>query len=83
MPFPVEFYPGNVYQLDFAENSFDAARAERLFEHLDHPKLALVEMIRVTRPGGRIVVASPDLDSNPIDQQTAQLCAARRNFRVE
>lgn len=67
MALPVKFRLGDVYHLDFVDNTFDGTRAERLFEHLYHPHQALAEMIRVTRPGGRIVVASPDMDSNLID----------------
>jgi len=67
MTLPVEFRLGDIYHLDFVDNTFDGTRTERLFEHLYHPHQALAEMIRVTRPGGRIVVASPDMDSNLID----------------
>jgi SAM-dependent methyltransferase len=46
--------------LPFADGAFDAVRAERLFQHLDQPEAALAEMIRVTRPGGRVVVIDAD-----------------------
>ncbi len=82
-PLPVAFHVGNIHQLDFAENTFDAVRAERLFEHLDHPQLALAEMIRVTRPGGRIVVASPDMDSNLIDHPDIIITRKIRHFECD
>jgi ubiquinone/menaquinone biosynthesis C-methylase UbiE len=42
-------------------NTFDAIRADRVLTHIRQPEDALMEMIRVTRPGGRIVVSEPDM----------------------
>jgi ubiquinone/menaquinone biosynthesis C-methylase UbiE len=64
---PVEFVAGYAHNLDFAEGSFDAARADRVFQHLEDPKEALAELIRVTRPGGRIVVTDPDWGALIVD----------------
>lgn len=47
-------------RLPFAAESFDACRSERLFQHLPQPDQALAEMIRVTRPGGLVVVMDTD-----------------------
>jgi SAM-dependent methyltransferase len=57
---PVEFRVGDAYGLGFADGSFDACRADRVFQHLSEPRRALAEMIRVTRPGGHIAVSDPD-----------------------
>ena len=48
--------------LPFEDASFDGAWADRVFQHLADPEPALAELVRVTRPGGRIVVADPDYD---------------------
>jgi ubiquinone/menaquinone biosynthesis C-methylase UbiE len=64
---PVEFVLGNAYGLEFPDQSFDRARADRLFVHLQAPERALVEMVRVLRPGGRIVVSDPDCDTIFVD----------------
>jgi ubiquinone/menaquinone biosynthesis C-methylase UbiE len=56
---PCEYRLGDVYQLDFADNTFDGCRAERVFPHLDDPLRALAEMCRVTRPGGTSSLSSP------------------------
>lgn len=59
---PVEFVEGNAQNLQFAEASFDRCRTERMLMHLDDPEQALAEMVRVVRPGGRIVVFDFDWD---------------------
>lgn len=63
----VEFHVGNALSLPFADASFDAARADRVFMFLDDSERALSELVRVTMPGGRIVVTEGDLGSHSID----------------
>jgi ubiquinone/menaquinone biosynthesis C-methylase UbiE len=57
-----EFQTGDVHALAFSSNSFDVCRAERVFMYLKDPVQALSEMIRVTKPGGRIVIYDFDWD---------------------
>jgi SAM-dependent methyltransferase len=64
---PVEFVVGNAYGLEFPDQYFDRARADRLFIHLQEPERALAEMVRVLKPGGRIVVSDPDCDTIFVD----------------
>jgi ubiquinone/menaquinone biosynthesis C-methylase UbiE len=49
--------------LPFAASTFGAVRADRVLQHLADPSAALREMIRVTRAGGRVIVADPDQES--------------------
>lgn len=53
--------------LPFDDAYFDACRSERVFQHLPDPSAGLAEMVRVTRPGGRIVVLESDYGSVSID----------------
>jgi SAM-dependent methyltransferase len=57
---PVAYYQGDTCHLDFPDGSFDGCRAERVLQHLDKPHLAIAEMVRVARPGARLVMAEPD-----------------------
>jgi SAM-dependent methyltransferase len=69
----VEFTAGDVHALDFPDDSFDGCRADRVFMHLRDREKALAEMIRVTRPGGRIVVREPDWDTLIVDSPDRDL----------
>jgi ubiquinone/menaquinone biosynthesis C-methylase UbiE len=51
---------GDVYQLGFAEASFDVVHAHQVLQHLSSPVEALVEMGRVLRPGGLLAVRDSD-----------------------
>jgi ubiquinone/menaquinone biosynthesis C-methylase UbiE len=60
---PVEWRLGDAQHLDFADDTFDSCRAERIFGHVEEPRKLLAEMIRVTRPGGLVVVFDLDVDA--------------------
>lgn len=55
-----EFIEGNAYRLPLPSATFDYSWSRFLFEYLSEPERALAELVRVTRPGGTVVVA--DLD---------------------
>jgi demethylmenaquinone methyltransferase/2-methoxy-6-polyprenyl-1,4-benzoquinol methylase len=42
-------------RLRYDDNTFDVAMTAHLLEHLPDPRVALAEMVRVTRPGGPVV----------------------------
>src|SRR5579883_254068 len=77
---PIEFKVADARQLGFPDNHFDGCTAERLFVHLDEPARAIAEMARITRPGARIVISEPDLDTMAID--TADRTAVRAVCRA-
>lgn len=49
--------------LPFADGSFDAALCKGSIDHFDEPARAIAEMARVTRPGGRVVLAIANFES--------------------
>jgi SAM-dependent methyltransferase len=76
----VEHRAGDAYALPWGDATFDAARCERLFLHLDHPERATAEMVRVTRPGGRVVLMDTDWGTRSVDTPEVEL--ERRIARV-
>jgi ubiquinone/menaquinone biosynthesis C-methylase UbiE len=58
----VSFAIGNVYALALPENHFDFVYARFLFQHLEKPRRALENVLRVLKPGGILCVL--DIDDN-------------------
>lgn len=56
----VRFEQASIYELPFADSSFDAVYAHAVLYHLARPEAALAEMRRVLRPGGLIAVRDSD-----------------------
>jgi SAM-dependent methyltransferase len=46
--------------LPFASGSFDFVFSNEVIEHVANDRLALAEMVRVTRPNGRILIFCPN-----------------------
>jgi ubiquinone/menaquinone biosynthesis C-methylase UbiE len=63
----VEYILADAMKLPFADASFDGCLASSILEHLPEPSLALAEMVRVARPGGRIVVSDGDTDLTAVE----------------
>lgn len=51
---------GDVRALPFADGSFDAVYSMGTIEHFDETVLAITEIVRVLRPGGRAIVGVPN-----------------------
>jgi len=51
---------GEATRLPFADDSFDLTTCQTLLIHLSDPAAAIAEMRRVTRPGGRVMLAEPN-----------------------
>jgi ubiquinone/menaquinone biosynthesis C-methylase UbiE len=61
----VEWHQGDVYALPFGDQSFDIVSCRFAFHHLEQPARAFAEMVRVTRPGGRIVLCDAVASDDP------------------
>jgi ubiquinone/menaquinone biosynthesis C-methylase UbiE len=59
-PENVQIEVQSVYDLPFEAESFDTVTMIEVLEHLDHPQTALLEIARVLRPGGELVLTTPN-----------------------
>ena len=55
-PGPVRFAAGDALRLPFGDRAFDAVTSSFGLRNVADPDAALAEMLRVTRPGGRLVI---------------------------
>jgi ubiquinone/menaquinone biosynthesis C-methylase UbiE/class 3 adenylate cyclase len=86
----VEFRIGDAYELPFEADTFDGCCSQRTFQYLTEPLTAIREMARVTRPGGRLVVADTDWETQVYasddEELTARVirawCDTRPNGRI-
>jgi ubiquinone/menaquinone biosynthesis C-methylase UbiE len=54
----VNFVKGTMDTLPFADSSFDVSFALFSLYHADNPLAALAEMSRITKPGGKLIIAT-------------------------
>ena len=64
---PLQFEPGDAGRLPWPADYFDACRADRVFQHLPDPERALNEMLRVLKPGGRVLIVDRDWGMVAVD----------------
>ncbi len=76
-----EYRVGLAERLEFDDASFDAVRAERTLQHVADAGRAVAEMIRVLRPGGRLVCFEPDWDLQVFDTRDRELMLRICSFR--
>lgn len=76
---PLRFMQADIYHLPFEDSTFDRCYADRVFLHLTEPQIALSELIRVTKSGGKIAIADGDHETQVLD--TPYPDVARRFFR--
>ena len=66
--------------LPFGSDTFDSCRSERLFQHLLDPSATVAEMVRVTKPGGLVILLDTDWGTASMDAAETDL--ERRMARV-
>jgi SAM-dependent methyltransferase len=56
----LSFVYGDIYRLQFQDESFDVVCSLQVLEHLREPELFMAEARRVLRPGGRCFITTPN-----------------------
>jgi len=55
---------GDIAHLPFTDDSFDLITANMVFEHLGDPETKLLEILRILKPGGKLVFHTPNVWSH-------------------
>ena len=76
----IEFCVGDAHHLQFEDNTFDACRCDRALQHMPDARSVIEEMVRVLRPGGRLVVSEPDWDTLAIAANCRSITRRVVNF---
>jgi SAM-dependent methyltransferase len=69
--------------LPWPDGFFDATRSERVFQHLLEPDRAFAELVRVTRPGGRIVILDGDWATFTVESDETAIERRLARFHAE
>ncbi|GAA1580457.1 methyltransferase domain-containing protein [Actinoplanes couchii] len=69
----VRYLTGDAGDLDLPDNHVDGVWCERLLQHVDDADTVIRELLRVTRPGGRICLIDTDWGSLAFDGMPAGL----------
>lgn len=74
------FMEGNGEKLPFEDAIFDGCRADRVLQHVNNRGTVIAEMVRVLKPGGRLVSIDPDWETMVFDfpdkELTREVCRA-------
>jgi ubiquinone/menaquinone biosynthesis C-methylase UbiE len=62
----VSFVEGDATKLPFADAAFDLSGSLRTLHHIARPELAVAELARLTRPGGRLLVVDQIASVDPL-----------------
>lgn len=77
-PWPIDKRQGTAQALPLPSSSVDLITANMVFEHLDHPLSVLRETARVLRPGGRLIMHTPNFRYPTTALNAAMPSAAKR-----
>jgi SAM-dependent methyltransferase len=70
---PLSYQVADAQHLPFADSIFDLCWANAVLQHISDPAQALAEMVRVTRPGGRVAIGEHDWGTFAVDSEDVEL----------
>ena len=71
---------GEAHALPFPDASFDVLFAGELIEHYEEPEGLLKEWVRVVKPGGRVIITTPDGEEAAMKHPTHRTWFNRRRL---
>ncbi len=77
----IAFETGAAEALPYPDASFDGALAARLLLHVADPAAVIREMVRVVRPGGRLVTMDWDFETVTVDHPDTELTRRLLHWR--
>ena len=77
----VSYHQANAIALPWPDGYFNASRSDRVLQHMLEPVRAFVELLRVTRTGGRVVVIDGDWATLNIDSDDPNVEARLAHFQ--
>ena len=87
VPENAEFVRASAAELPYPAQTFDAARAERVFQHLEDPDAAARELYRVLKPGGIVMLLDQDWETLVVagsqKSLTRKICNAFADYGVD
>ncbi len=79
----IQWCSGKAEALPFVDASFDGALAARLFLHVARPEAVLQELVRVVRPGGKLVAMDWDFETVALDHSDRELTRRVLHWRCD
>jgi SAM-dependent methyltransferase len=76
----VQFHHANATALPWPDHYFNACHSDRIFQQMLAPEQAFEELLRVTQPGGRVVVINGDWATLSIDSDEADIESRLAHF---
>lgn len=69
--------------IPFRGATFDGCRADRVLQHIADPESALAEMVRVSKPGARVVAVDPDYDTQVMEFPDQEIARRVLRYRAD
>lgn len=79
----IQWSAGQAEVLPFRDASFNGVFAARLLLHVSDPQAVLKELVRIVRPGGRVVVMDWDYDTVALDHSDRELTRRLLHWRCD